>query len=180
MLRCNIALHGPSEAGKATCLRSIADRLCRGALPTSRRVDGATMLEHDGPTGLSVAALPLHARISALTGVVDRWSARANLVRGIDGLLLVYDAREQRLDANLEQHDALDALLGEQGVNAARLPTVIVYNRCDDPGALPLVELRPLLNPRGHLDHATVATSAEGVWPAFRALLSLVVRSFSA
>ena len=70
----------------------------------------------------------------------------------MDGVVFVADSQPARLDANLESLDNLRENLVERGYDLESLPFVVQYNKRDLPGAMPVEELRALLNVTGAPD----------------------------
>ena len=68
------------------------------------------------------------------------------ILKGVDGVVFVADSQPARLDANLESLDNLRENLTERGYDLESLPFVVQYNKRDLPGAMPVEELRALLN----------------------------------
>ena len=71
--------------------------------------------------------------------------------------------------------DNLRFNLQEQGYELDKLPYCIQYNKRDLPNAVPVEELREVLNPTGVDDFEAIATTGEGVFDTLKALAKLVL-----
>jgi signal recognition particle receptor subunit beta len=71
--------------------------------------------------------------------------------------------------------DNLRTNLAEQGYSLEKIPYVIQYNKRDLPNALPVEELRPVINPAGVPDFEANARSGMGVFETLKAVSKLVL-----
>jgi signal recognition particle receptor subunit beta len=92
-----------------------------------------------------------------------------------DGVLFVADSTPERLGANAVSLRELESLLAESG--RRDLPLVLVYNKRDLPGALPVERLETELNPAGRESFEAVATRGEGLAEALVAVSRRVVEA---
>ncbi|MBN1204363.1 MAG: GTP-binding protein, partial [Myxococcaceae bacterium] len=68
----------------------------------------------------------------------------------------------------------------EQGIRLDRFPLVIQWNKRDIEKALPVEQLRAVLNPRGVPEFETSATSGRGVLDALKTITRLVIKDLRA
>ena len=93
----------------------------------------------------------------------------------VDGVVFVADSQPARLDANLESLDNLRENLTERGYDLESLPFVVQYNKRDLPGAMPVEELRALLNVTGAPDFEASAVTGDGVFDTLKAIARQVL-----
>ena len=84
-------------------------------------------------------------------------ASRKLILKGVDGVVFVADSQIERMEANLESLENLRTNLAEQGYSLDKIPYVIQYNKRDLPNAVPVEELRKLLNPRNVPEFEAVA-----------------------
>ena len=102
-------------------------------------------------------------------------ASRKLILKGVDGVVFVADSQPARLDANLESLDNLRENLTERGYDLETLPFVVQYNKRDLPGAMPVEELRALLNVTGAPDFEASAVTGDGVFDTLKAIARQVL-----
>ncbi len=145
-----LAYWGPGCAGKQTSLRTIfrrAPESRRGQLVTTTTLYEA--LEHfdfEPLPSLRLAGRRVRAHLYCKpAGPYGRCFDLA-LLKGVDGLILMFDARPDRMDENHERALALEYYLEEAGRALAELPAVVQYTMLDQPDAVAVEELERQLN----------------------------------
>src|SRR5688572_9915141 len=101
-------------------------------------------------------------------------ASRKLILKAVDGVVFVGDSQMERMEANIESLENLKVNLAEQGYDLNRIPYVIQYNKRDLPNAVPLGEMRKVLNPRGVPDYQAVAPTGVGVFDTLKAVAKLV------
>jgi len=96
-------------------------------------------------------------------------ASRKLILKGVDGVVFVADSQVERMEANLESLDNLAINLKEQGLELASTPFIVQYNKRDLPNAVPVDELRKLLNIRNVADFEACATTGQGVFETLKA-----------
>ncbi len=84
--------------------------------------------------------------------------------------MLVYDSRPQRLNRNLAVLQRLERYAAARGLDPKKLPAVAMYNKRDEPSALPVAVMRLPLNPHGWPEVEAVARAGMNLfdpprWP---------------
>jgi hypothetical protein len=102
-------------------------------------------------------------------------ASRKLILKGVDGVIFVADSQMERLEANQESLDNLRTNLAEHGYSLDKVPYVVQYNKRDLPNALPVEELRPLLNPTNVIDFEATARTGGGVFETLKAVSKLVL-----
>jgi len=154
-----IVYEGPGLAGK-TCSITYVEKTLRGhgvrtrySAERGHTVEEVLTVEGQ-PVVLAAAVGPLW-----LPNVWDEIRASA------DAIVFVVDSQIERMMANEDRADAIDATRGSR-------PICIEWNKRDVPNALPLGQLRKL-NRWDAPEFETIAPKGVGVLEAFRAALAL-------
>jgi mutual gliding-motility protein MglA len=178
-LLVKLVYYGPGLGGKTTSLQRVhasSPPETRGQIVSLATPVDRTLYFDFLPLRLP-AVRNLHVRLQLFTvpGQVYFNATRKLVLTGADGVVFVADSQRERLDANLESLENLQANLEEQGRSVEDVPLVLQYNKRDLPGVVDIAELEGELNPRADLSFATCATTGEGVLDALDALVQRVL-----
>jgi signal recognition particle receptor subunit beta len=178
-INCKIVYYGPGLGGKTTNLQYIYDRT--SASSRGKLISLATETERT----LFFDFLPLEpgeirgfkARFHLYTvpGQVFYDASRKLILRGVDGIILVADSQESRMEANAESIRNLDKNLREQGYDVAAIPYVLQLNKRDLPTAVAVDEMYRRLNIKGEPTFEATATTGAGVFDTLKAVAHLVL-----
>lgn len=179
-INCKVVYYGPGLCGKTTNLQHIYSR-------TSPELKGKLIsLETEAERTLFFDFLPLalgeirgfktRFHLYTVPGQVFYDASRKLILKGVDGVIFVADSQKERTEANLESLDNLHLNLTEQGHDLARIPYVVQYNKRDLPNAVPLDELRQLLNPGGVPDFEASAATGVGVFETLKSVARSVLQ----
>jgi signal recognition particle receptor subunit beta len=102
-------------------------------------------------------------------------ASRKLILRGTDGVILVADSQIERVEANIESLENLEANLTEQNLSLDRLPFVLQYNKRDLPNIVPVEELQVLLNPNNAPWFEACAKKGAGVFETLKGVAKLVL-----
>jgi len=145
-INCKIVYCGPGLSGKTTNLRWIFDQTAakaEGKMITLATEAGRTLYFDFLPLDVgSIRGFKTRFHLYAAPGQVLYDSSRKLILRGADGVILVADSQEERLDANLEAIENLMENLDELKQDFAALPYVLQLNKRDLPTALPVETLK--------------------------------------
>ena len=183
-IAAKIVYYGTALSGKTTSLQHV-----HRVVDPEQRTE-LVSLNTDGDRTLFFDFLPIplgnlggfQVKLQAFTvpGQVKYAVTRRYVLRGADGVVFVADSAPDAMDGN---HAALDGLrenLIANGLDPARIPLFIQYNKRDVPRALPVEAMRAALNSSGAPDLPTVATTGEGVFESFSQLCGDVLESLAA
>jgi signal recognition particle receptor subunit beta len=174
-----LVYYGPGLGGKTTSLQSIyasAPPETRGNIVSLATPVDRTLYFDFMPLRLApVRGHPVRVQLFTVPGQVYFNATRKLLLTGADGVVFVADSQRDRLDANVESLENLEANLAEQGRELAHTPHVIQLNKRDLRTVAPIAELERALNLHGAPVFPTSATSGEGVVDALDALVRLVL-----
>ncbi len=179
-VNARIVYWGADGAGKRTNLRVIHAKLRpdhRGELrllPTrlDPSVTYATLPIELGEVG----GVRTRIQIVAVPGAPDQVATRKQLLDRTDGIVLVLDARRERLDENLASFDELKASLAAYGRRIDEMPLVVQYNKRDLADPYALEDLHRKLAMRGVAAFEAVAKDGTGVLQTLTTISKRVIR----
>jgi signal recognition particle receptor subunit beta len=174
-INAKLVFFGPGLSGKSTNLRHVHTKLkpeFRGAMK-AMSVQQARMLFFDftPPGDGNVHGYRVRFHVYTVSGETVDPAAWKMVLKGVDGVVFVADASQERSASNRESLDSLDLYLKGYGQSIATVPVVFQYNKCDLPDALPVEDLERMLNPSRFPSFKASSQSGDGV---LQTLLSLV------
>ena len=180
-VNARIVYWGAEGAGKRTNLRVIHAKLRpdhRGDLrflPT--RLD-PTVTYATLPIELGeVGGVRTRIQIVALPGEPEHAPTRKQLLDRTDGVVLVLDARRERLADNLASFEELKSVLVAYGRRIDEMPLVVQYNKRDLADPYALEDLHRKLAMRGATAFEAVAKDGTGVLQTLTTISKRVIRS---
>jgi signal recognition particle receptor subunit beta len=178
-INCKIVYYGPGLCGKTTNLQFIYERTnpdAKGKMISLATETERTLFFDFLPLSLGeIRGFKTRFHLYTVPGQVFYDASRKLILKGVDGVIFVADSQVERLEANQESVDNLRTNLAEQGYSLEKIPYVIQYNKRDLPNALPVEELRPVINPAGVPDFEANARSGMGVFETLKAVSKLVL-----
>jgi mutual gliding-motility protein MglA len=105
--------------------------------------------------------------------------SRKIILNGVDGIIYVADSHPNRMRDNLYTLIDLVKNLRANQHEVDQFPIILQYNKRDVPGALPVPELRKLLNRFKAPDFEACAVKGEGVFESLKAAIELIVGKVS-
>jgi len=178
-INCKIVYYGPGLCGKTTNLQYIYKRTnpdAKGKMISLATETERTLFFDFLPLSLGeIRGFKTRFHLYTVPGQVFYDASRKLILKGVDGVIFVADSQLERMEANQESLDNLRTNLAEHGYSLDKMPYVIQYNKRDLPNALPLDELRQILNPLGLLDFEASARTGQGVFETLKAVSKLVL-----
>jgi mutual gliding-motility protein MglA len=178
-INCKIVYYGPGLCGKTTNLQYIYERTnpdAKGKMISLATETERTLFFDFLPLSLGeIRGFKTRFHLYTVPGQVFYDASRKLILKGVDGVIFVADSQLERMEANQESLDNLRTNLAEHGYSLDKMPYVIQYNKRDLPNALPLDELRQILNPIGVLDFEASARTGQGVFETLKAVSKLVL-----
>lgn len=178
-INCKIVYYGPGLCGKTTNLQYIYQKTApdaKGKMISLATETERTLFFDFLPLALGeIRGFKTRFHLYTVPGQVFYDASRKLILKGVDGVVFVADAQEERLDANIESLENLKDNLEEQGYQLEKLPFVIQYNKIDLPNITPIEELRKLINPSGVPDYTACATTGEGVFETLKAVAKQIL-----
>jgi signal recognition particle receptor subunit beta len=179
-VRARIVYWGAEGAGKTANLRHVWRKLRpdhRGALKAVPTALDPSVTYEVLPISLGeVAGSEMRLQVVAPPGGPEHATTRKQLLDRVDGIVLVVDARRERLDANLAAFDELRGALAAYGRSLESLPVVVQYNQRDRSDDYTLEELHRKLDLRGAPVFEAVATEGKGVLQTLTTISKQVIR----
>lgn len=127
------------------------------------------------PEGYEVPGFALRLRVYSLPGGLADRVHREEILRDVDAVVFVSDARPGRTEANIDALLDLDGLLKDLGMDLGTLPMVFQVNHTDHPEAEPTEEVVYDLNPYGCPVIEARARGGDGVGETLELLLDGIV-----
>lgn len=144
-LTIKLVYYGPALSGKTTNLQAIHRLLSpegRGRLMTLETRDDRTLFFDLLPLTFSTASgLTVRIKLFTVPGQVIHNSTRKLVLQGADGVAFIADSQVQELRANQASFKDLRRNLRENGMDPAKIPLVIQYNKRDLPNIRPEADI---------------------------------------
>jgi len=175
-----IVYYGPAEGGKTTNLEYIHTHVNpthRGDL-VSIKTQGERTLYFDF----------LHIELSAINGLRPKFNfytvpgqtmyaaSRKLVLRGVDGVVFVADAQQDRLQENRESLAELQKYLNDAGYQLSTFPFILQGNKQDLSTAISPQELSQQLGLNGQPCFGSIATAGERVFDTMKAITYRVTK----
>jgi len=178
-INCKIVYYGPGLCGKTTNLQYIYEKTnpaAKGKMISLATETERTLFFDFLPIALGeIRGFKTRFHLYTVPGQVFYDASRKLILKGVDGLIFVADSQIERLEANQESVENLQTNLAEQGYALEKLPYVVQYNKRDLPNAVPVEELRGLLNPTNVPDYEASARTGLGVFETLKAVSKQVL-----
>ncbi len=178
-INCKLVYYGPGLCGKTTNLQHIYSKVepsTKGKLISLATETERTLFFDFLPLELgSIRGFKTRFHLYTVPGQVFYDASRKLILRGADGVILVADSQIERVEANIESLENLEANLAEQNLNLDRLPFVLQYNKRDLPKVVPVEELQVLLNPHNAPWFEACAKKGTGVFETLKGVAKLVL-----
>ncbi|XXF75789.1 ADP-ribosylation factor-like protein [Myxococcaceae bacterium GXIMD 01537] len=179
-----IVFYGPGLSGKTTTLRKIYETVRpahRGEMMSIATEGDRTLFFDFLPVKVEkVGDCSVRLALYTVPGQVFYNATRKLVLQGADGVVFVADSQPEAMDSNRESLQNLEENLLEQGIRLDRFPLVMQWNKRDIDKAMPVEQLRAVLNARGVPEFETAATSGQGVLDTLKAITRLVIKDLRA
>lgn len=178
-LHCKIVYYGPSLGGKTTNLQWIYKET-QGEPGSNLMEFGEenerTMLYDLYPIFVgNIRGYRTRFHIYTVPGQIVYDSHRKLIIKGIDGVVFVADSQRERMEENLVSLRELETNLKKEGYDISEIPLVIQYNKRDLPSAVPVSEIRTMLNRYNAPDFEAIASKGVGVLDTFKTISKLII-----
>ena len=178
-INCKIVYFGCGLSGKTTNLQYIYDRTAedsRGKLISLSSENERTLFFDFLPLDAGeVRGFKTRFHLYTVPGQSFYDVSRQFILKGVDGIVFVIDSQRERLEANLESYESLEASLESQGYDPGKIPTIIQFNKRDLPSAVPAIELSQAFNRRSVPEFEAVANKGLGVFETLTEITKLVL-----
>ena len=182
-LTAKIVYYGPGLCGKTTNLQFIHESLPdekRGRMLSLSTQTDRTLYFDFLPMELGeIRGMKTRIQLYTVPGQVFYNETRKMVLKGVDGMVFVADSQTQMADANIESFRNLLTNLKEHGLDAAKLPLVLQFNKRDLPTIQSVEEMNSALNRFNAPFYEAIATTGIGVHDTLKAVSKLVLRALS-
>ena len=176
-INCKLVYYGAGLGGKTTNLQYIFDNAPNKGKMISLATESDRTLFFDFlPLDLgTVRGFKTRFHLYTVPGQVFYDASRKLILRGVDGVVMVADSQEERMDANMEALDNLEENLREHSYDLAKVPYVLQLNNRDLPNAMPIEELKQTLVRRGEPVFEAGAYKGIGVFETLKDVARMVL-----
>jgi len=178
-IKIKIVYYGPAVGGKTTCLQHIhrvTDPQRRTKLYSLNTASDRTLFFDLLSLNLGrIRGYRLALQLYTVPGQVQYDATRRTVLAGADGIVFVADSQVSQREANLESLENLGANMAANGLDRAKIPIVLQYNKRDLDSIQKVEEMETALNPDKQPSFPTVAITGDGVLEAFSAIGELTL-----
>jgi len=182
-INCKIVYYGPGLCGKTTNLQYIYEKTnpnAKGKLISLATETDRTLFFDFLPLELgTVRGFKTRFHLYTVPGQVFYDASRKLILKGVDGVIFVADSQVERMDANVEAIDNLDANLKAQGYDLMAIPYVLQLNTRDLPNVAPKEEMIVTLNKKQEPVFEAVAATGLGVFETLKGVAKLVLQELT-
>ncbi len=183
-LTVKLVYYGPALSGKTTNLQAI-HRLAQpgtcGRLMTLETRDDRTLFFDLLPLAFSIGrGFRVRFKLFTVPGQVLHRATRRFVLQGADGVVFVADSQRSETRANQEAFLDMQRNLRDNGIDPARTPLVIQFNKRDLPDIRPDEEIDRLARRGREPVFKAVAIRGIGVMETLLGLLELTWRHLDA
>ena len=178
-INCKIVYYGAGLGGKTTNLQCIYQKTAeqqKGKMISLATETERTLFFDFLPLDLgSVRGFKTRVHLYTVPGQVFYDASRKLILRGVDGVVFVADSQKERMDANIEALDNLEANLKEHNYDLKKLPYVLQLNKRDLPNVLPVETLTKELRRKNETVIEAVAFQGTGVFETLKEIARQVL-----
>ncbi|VAW35432.1 gliding motility protein MglA [hydrothermal vent metagenome] len=178
-INCKIVYYGPGLGGKTTNLQYIykkAKPKTRGKMISLATETERTLFFDFLPLSLGeIKGFKTRFHLYTVPGQIFYDASRKLILKGVDGIVFVADSQVERMDANIESLENMHINLEEHGLELAKIPYLLQYNKRDVEDCMPVADMKNVLNPTGAPDFGSVATTGAGVFETLKGIIKLVL-----
>ena len=182
-INCKIVYYGPGLCGKTTNLQYIYDKTnpnAKGKLISLATETDRTLFFDFLPLELgTVRGFRTRFHLYTVPGQVFYDASRKLILKGVDGVIFVADSQVERMDANVESVENLQANLKTQGYDINTIPFVLQLNKRDLPNVAPIDEMKQLLMRKDQPVFEAVASKGRGVFETLKGVAKLVLQELT-
>ena len=183
-ITCKIVYYGCGRCGKTTNLQYIYSKIPqvkRSSMVSLATEKDRTLFFDFLPLDLGeIAGYKTRFQLYTVPGQVFYNSTRKLVLQGVDGVVFVADSQVELWQENIDSLINLQENLQALGMDIAKLPLVMQYNKRDLPNVVAVPDLDRALNFRHVPFFESRATLGIGVFDTLKAVSALVLQSISA
>lgn len=174
----NLVYFGPMQSGCSTNVRQLhraqpaREKAELRRVPGSSREERSWFFDYHPADQPRITGFDLKIRVTSIPSGPAVTLPRDAMIRGVDAVVYVADARAHRGEENLAALLDLEHLLARQGLDLGAIPVVLQVNHTDAPNARPMARVVDELNPYGFPVYEAVARQGTGVLETHAAILA--------
>jgi signal recognition particle receptor subunit beta len=176
-LTIKLVYYGPALSGKTTNLQAIHQLVSsegRGRLMTLDTRDDRTLFFDLLPLNFQAGSgLTVRLKLFTVPGQVIHNATRRLVLQGADGVAFIADSQRAETKANAAAFVNLKQNLKDNGLDPAKIPTVIQFNKRDLPDVRPDEEIDQLAQKGKEPVFKATATRGGGVMETFMGLVRI-------
>lgn len=174
-LTIKLVYYGPALSGKTTNLQALHQLVSsegRGRLMTLDTRDDRTLFFDLLPLSFTAGSgLTVRLKLFTVPGQVIHNATRRLVLQGADGVAFIADSQRNETKANAAAFVNLKQNLRDNGLDAAKIPVLIQFNKRDLPDIRPDEEIDTLASKGREPVFKAVATRGVGVTETFLGLV---------
>lgn len=178
-INCKIVYYGCGLSGKTTNLQYIYDRTTegnKGKLISLSSENERTLFFDFLPLDIGeVRGFKTRFHLYTIPGQSFYDVSKQFILKGVDGIVFVVDSQRERMEANHESYESLEANLEIQGYDIKKIPLVIQFNKRDLASAAPIVELSQAFNRYDSPEFEAIANKGIGVFESLTEITKRVL-----
>ena len=182
-INCKLVYYGPGLCGKTTNLQFIYNKTrpeAKGKMISLATETERTLFFDFLPLSLGeIRGFKTRFHLYTVPGQVFYDASRKLILKGVDGVIFVADSQVERMDANVEAIENLQANLKAQGYDLMTIPYVLQLNKRDLPNVAPAEEMKKLLVRKGEPVFEAVAATGQGVFETLKGVAKLVLQELT-
>jgi signal recognition particle receptor subunit beta len=175
-LTIKLVYYGPALSGKTTNLQAIHQLVTaetRGRLMTLDTRDDRTLFFDLLPLSFTAGSgLTVRLKLFTVPGQVIHNATRRLVLQGVDGVVFVADSQKSETKNNAEAFRNLKQNLKDNGLDPAKIPLIIQFNKRDLADVRPDDEIDMLAKKGKEPVYKAIATRGTGVLETFMGLVT--------
>lgn len=173
-----IVYYGPALSGKTTNLQALYEILdpgARGSLATLDTKGDRTLFFDLLPVNFATrSGMKVKIKLFTVPGQVVHESTRRIVLGGTDAIVFVADSQRDQTSANNAAFKSMYQNLKANGIDPAKLPTVIQFNKRDLPNIRSDEELAKIAKRGAEPVYKAIAVKGQGVAETMRGTMDLL------
>ena len=182
-INCKIVYYGPGLCGKTTNLQYIYNKTnpdLKGKMISLATETERTLFFDFLPLALGqIRGFKTRFHLYTVPGQVFYDASRKLILKGVDGVIFVADSQVERMDANVESVENLQANLKTQGYDINTIPFVLQLNKRDLPNVASVDEMKRLLMKKNEPVLEAIAAKGPGVFETLKGVAKLVLQELT-
>ncbi len=178
LIRLKVVYYGPAMAGKTTNLEYLAKKEGMDILKIDTSGD-KTLVFDFASKKVRLDSFTVSFAFYTVPGQEIYKDIRLTVLKGVDGIVMVYDAQRERLDENIRFKHLLISDIKKVGKTIESIPVVFQYNKMDLPNVLDFESLEKELNQEGYQSICASAVRGEGVLETSSLITEMLISKLS-